>query len=214
MGFSWSYDPETKTVFVYELFNGKLTKLPADTKTISFDVGSSRFNKPIYKKNLPPNVQCIVFGYSFNQPIKEDTLPSNLTDLTFGYNFNQPINQGTLPNSLTHLTFGDHYNQPINQGVLPNSLTHLTFGKCSNKPVSEGVLPNSRVFNQSLDILPVNLKKLSIHNSAYNKKLNNLPYGLKTLVIPENYSIDNVKVPFGCEVIRFSDYHRVFLCYR
>ena len=221
MGSSWSYDELTQTVSVHPNFNSRLIGLPPDTKTIIFKEKlynvRSQFNRPIKKNQLPPNGYYIKFGYSFNQPIEKDSLPNSLTHLTFGDCFNQPISQDTLPNSITHLMFGYNFNQPIKQYSLPNSLTHLIFGDRFNQPINQGVLPNSLIhltfgfyFNQSIsqDTLPANLTHLSISNRGYNKKLNNLPYGVKTVVIPTSYPIANIKIPFGCKVIQ---YHGIFV---
>jgi len=82
MAYRWSYDELTQTVLVHYTYNDKLTGLPADTKIINFEVNYSKvsqFNQPIYKEDLPPNVQRIKFGHYFNQPVSKDSFPSSIT---------------------------------------------------------------------------------------------------------------------------------------
>jgi hypothetical protein len=211
MGSSWSYDVQTKTVLIDPKFNGKLTGLPPDTKIIIFEEGHNRiskFNQPVRKKDLPPNVQRIEFGYLFDQPINKDSLPTSITHLTFGSSFDQPINKDSLPESITHLSFGYSFNQPLNKDSLPSSITHLTFGFCFNQPVNKDSLPGSIThlffkwcFEQPVNELPDNLifLELPVH---YKQPIDNLPCGLKTLVISKRQPIANIKVPFGCEIIK------------
>jgi hypothetical protein len=166
MAYPWTYDEKTKTVSVHYTFNNKLTGLPADTKIINFkytNTPPSLFNQPVYKEDLPPNVQCIKFGYYFNQPVNEDSFPSSITHLFLGPCFDQSLNE--LPDSITHLTMDPRniYSKEINK--LPNNLVFLELRMYYSQPI-------------------------------------NLPYGLKTLKIPKFYPMANIKVPFGCEIIR------------
>jgi hypothetical protein len=233
MEYSWSYDKLTQTVLVHPMFNDKLTGLPDDTAIIIFKDELykvlSKFNQPIYKKDLPSNVQRIFFGFNFNQPLDNDSLPTSITHLTFGssfdqlinkdslpesvthlsfgYSFNQPLDKDSLPSSITHLTFGFCFNQPVNKDSLPNSITHLTFGNYFNQSVNEANLPNSLThlifghhFDQPIISLPENLIFLQL-GAFYHHLLNNLPYGLKTLRISKKYPIAN-KVPFGCKIFK------------
>jgi hypothetical protein len=188
MKYPWTYNKLTQTVLIYHTFNEKLTGLPLDAKIINFEdffCSISWFNQPIHKKDFPPNVQYIKFGCCFNQPVNKDSFPNFLTHLTFGERFNQPVNKDSFPNSITHLIFGENFNQPVNKDSFPSSITHLTFGWFFKQPVNE--LPDNLIFLE----LPTN----------YNCVLDNLPYGLKTLVISQIYPIAN-KVPFGCEIKR------------
>ena len=149
MDYPWTYCVQTQTVKMHRNFNSQLTGLPRDTRIIIFEEEKivhcefSNFNQPIYKKNLPPDVKYIKFGFCFNNPINEDSLP--------------------------------------------DSITHLTFGEC---------------FNQSLDILPCNLIFLELA-SRYRQPLNNLPYSLKSLIISPKYPVQNIKIPFGCKIIKY-----------
>jgi hypothetical protein len=101
-------------------------------------------------------------------------------------NFNQPIYKKNLPPDVKCIEFCSSFNQPINEDSLPDSITHLTFGI---------------TFKQSLDKLPNSLIFLELP-MCYNQPINNLPYSLKTLRISSKYPIENIKVPFGCEIFK------------
>jgi hypothetical protein len=61
-------------------------------------------------------------------------------------------------------------------------------------------MDTNNIYSKEINKLPNNLVFLELR--MYYSQPINLPYGLKTLKIPKFYPMANIKVPFGCEIIR------------
>jgi len=114
----------------------------------------------------------------------------NLKELTFGENFNQPLNNSLVDlHNLRELTLGKYFNQQV---VILDGITKLTLD-CNSQSIID-YLPSSIEelvlgldFNLELNDLPSSIKKIKICNTRYDKKLNNLPTGIKLLEINSKY---------------------------
>ena len=159
------------------------------TKTVSVHY---TFNNKL--TGLPADTKIINFKYTntppslFNQPVYKEDLSPNVQCIKFGYYFNQPVNEDSFPSSITHLFLGKYFDQSLNE--LPHSITHLTMDRTSCYCKEINKLPDDLVFLE----LPV-----------YYSRPINLPYGLKTLKISAFYPMANIKVPFGCELLRLKN---------
>jgi len=114
------------------------------------------------------NLRELTFGYCFNQSL-DNSLSNlhNLRELTLAKSFNQPIN---IPECITKLTIGCNSQSIID--YLPSNIEELVFGYS---------------FNLEFNDLPSFIKKITINNEYYDKKLNNLPTGLEFLKISTEY---------------------------
>lgn len=134
--------------------------------------------------------------------MKLPSLPPQLTHLTLGQN-NHPL--PPLPSSLTHLHLGFNYTHTLPS--LPLSLKEFTM---TNRDLDitisylSSISPNISVhvyfkdkFNQPIDKLPNNVKKITIgfsHLCIFNQPINSLPPNLTHLAISGCFSnsIDNL----------------------
>jgi len=160
-------------------------------RKLTFD---EMFNQPIDNclSNLV-DLEELTFGEQFDQPLN-DTLThlSNLEKLTFGYCFNQPLDN-TLSNlvNLRELTLGNYFNQSID---IPDRIKKLTL-YCNSQSIIDYLPSNIEElelgysFKLELNNLPNSSKKIKILNQFYDKKLNNLPNQIETLVISPNYKV-------------------------
>ena len=162
------------------------------------------FNQPI---QLNPNLTHLVLGHDFNQPIQ---LNQNLIHLTMGFYFNHPIQ---LNCNLTHLVLGPCFNQPIILtdkikylclksnpynliDNLPNGIEELALDFDFNSPMNN--LPtsikiirmNCYKYEHELNCLPNSVEYLKL-NCSYNKKILNIPKGLKKIICSRNYKFIN-----------------------
>ncbi len=120
----------------------------------------------------------------FNQPIK---LNQNLTHLTMGKRFNQPIQ---LTNEIKYLYLcSNPYNLIDN---LPHGIEELVLDWYFNSPMND--LPtsikiiklNCIKYEHELNCLPISVEYLKL-NSNYNKKIVNIPKGLKKICCSKSY---------------------------
>lgn len=130
---------------------------------------------------LPNTLEVLRISKKYNGNV--DSLPENLKVLEIGDDFNKPIDH--LPSKLDVLILGKDFNQSVDH--LPPNLTILSLiGSCemfnqSNISESFGPVINctsrNGSFDQSLEKLPGNLKKLFIPGSTTHN-INMLPQSL------------------------------------
>jgi hypothetical protein len=194
-----NYDKDTKTLYISFLFNEKISYIPAETENIIFlreRHNESFYNQKIY--NFPKNLTHLTFGWSFNQ--KVNNLPKNLTHLTFGLFFKKKVNN--LPKNLTHLIFGEKFNQKLNN--MPKNLKLLGLGwNFQNEIIFPKNLKKLLLTcnNILINNIPEQIEKIYIDFSycnIQNKKVENLPYTIKEIVIQDKKHKKYIKVPFGC----------------
>lgn len=154
-------------------------------------------------KNIPTNINKIVFGGWFNLDA-QPYLHSNIQMIKFGYEFNQLVNN--LPSKLKHLTLGVKFNQSIDN--LPNGLKKLFFGGNFNQPInmlseSLEIIYLSGGFNQPVDNLPNRLKMLIINGFAFNHSIDSLPDSIEFLQLHPQYKIPIIKFPKKLLLIKF-----------
>ncbi len=156
---------------------------------------------------LNQNLTHLTMGHNFNQPIQ---LNQNLTHLIMGSMYNRQIH---LNENLTHLTMGHNFNQPIQLtdkikylclnsnphnliDNLLNGIEELELGdvfnsQMNNLPTSIKILKlNCDKYNHELNCLPMSIEYLKL-NESYNKKISNIPKGLKKIVCLVNYPFVN-----------------------
>ena len=104
------------------------------------------------QKRILKNGLTILFDKSV------DNLPNSLINLTLGYYFNQSIIK--LPNSVKYLSFWSHYTFKNN---IPKFIETL-----------ELFFNNDGTF---IDNIPLNIKKIIIHNELNKKYLQKIPFG-------------------------------------
>ena len=131
----------------------------------------SKFNHSLGDSLLDlHNLQKLTFGHHFNQSLINSLVGLyNLRELTFGYYFNQMID---IPEWITKLSLNCNFQQVID--YLPSSIEELVFGYDCNLELND---------------LPSSIKKITIKNLKYNKKLNNLPNLIETLEISSKYKM-------------------------
>ena len=123
-------------------------------------------NKPITDEMIEEmkKYKKVYFGDSFNQSIC-DCLPNTITHINIGYSFNQSLDN--LPSTIQCIYFGANniFNMPLDN--LPEGLVDLDLNMCRNfnqpinkLPSSLEILKLGSEFQQSVDNLPPNLKKL------------------------------------------------------
>ena len=135
----------------------------------------------------------LTFSRDFIRPLGNSL--SNLVGLRklhFGARFDQPFN-GCLLNliNLRKLSLGIDFNQPI---MIPHTIKKLNI--CCDSQYIIDYLPFSIEelvfgyhFNLELNDLPSSVKKITIQNTSYDKKLNNLPRGIECLEISDGYNM-------------------------
>lgn len=184
--FGWDFDQKIclehcihlKTLHFGKSFNQDVI-LPCSIEHLVF---GEMFNKTV---SLPLGIQTIEFGDYFNQMVCLKDL-NCLTDLVFGWEFNQPVR---LPDNLTHLTLGYGFVQPI---VLPKKLLYLSmYGQFSNGMGSRVLLP------ESVECL--------VLNSNDEFVVDNLPCGLKRIVLGYNFTIRLDNLPNSVQDICFTN---------
>ena len=170
------YNKETKTLIIPYDFDEELKDLPEETEIMIFEGESSnnysRFNQPIIIKT---NFNFINY---FKVDKYKSILPKNLTHLTFGYSFNKKVDN--LPQNITHLTFGYVFNQIVDK--LPITIKELSL-HCNNNLINN---------------LPEHIEKLFINFYYKIKKVENLPFTLKEIIIKDEKFKEYIKIPFGC----------------
>ena len=136
-------------------------------------------------KNIPEETEIIIFNQNYNKNEYSkfnqlvDNLPKNITHLTFGCYFNESINK--LPKKLTHLKFGWNFENNI---IIPQTVKELSL-TCNNNLINN--IPNF-------------IEKLYIYfyyDKSYNKKVENLPFTLKEIIIEDEEHKEYIKIPFG-----------------
>lgn len=136
-----------------------------------------KFNKEVM--NLPSYLENLQFGKCFNQYVSN--LPTRLKRLSFGYEFNKPVDY--LPNGIEYLTFGHNFNQSISN--LPNSIKFIGFGYNFNQSINvlslninleQIVISSSSIFNNNIEILPLNIKLISLPFRYFGKIILDLDY--------------------------------------
>jgi hypothetical protein len=166
-------------------FNYPIDNLPNCIESINFPI-YSEFNQPI--NNLPSSLNSLHLPQYFNQPI--DNLPPNLKTLCIQEYFNQSID--CLPIGLEYLEIKGNFNQPINN--LPSSLKSLIIKDQDTSITNWNNLYSLHSkFNQTLDNLPEYLEYLEVSNKYFMQKINILPKNLKVLSLHNDY-IDKIKL--------------------
>ncbi len=79
-----------------------------------------------------------------------------------------------LPNGIEELVLRSQFNSQIND--LPTSIKTIKL--------------NTFKYNQELNCLPISIEYLKL-NESYNKKISNIPKGLKKIVCSKNYPFIN-----------------------
>jgi uncharacterized protein YihD (DUF1040 family) len=180
--------------YFYSKFN-QVIKLHANLTNLNFN---HHFNQFV---ELPDTLIHLSFGWHFNQPIE---LVDNLTHLTFGNNFNQEVK---LPLNLTHLTFGYYFNQKVN---IPSKLKYLKLDMndlylIENLPNSIEELELNYHFDLELNNLPNSVRIIKFCKfSYYDKELNNLVDTIKILKLPMKYQKKIKNIPRGLKKIILS----------
>ncbi len=123
----------------------------------------------IKKYNI--NVLTIIFKLEDSNFL--NNIPNQITRLRLMSHFNLPIDN--IPESVKYLEISSWFNQKINR--LPKNLTHLEFGDTFNDI-------------QKIDVFPEKLEYLKI--PKYPHTLNNLPVGLKQLIVGKVKSVSNL----------------------
>lgn len=164
--------PKIEILLIDKLLNTKINNLPTTIHKLIF------YSYKIIN-NLCGNIQFLKYGLA--KYIKTNNLPKKLNEL-YACNYinnlpskikileftkNTKINN--LPNSIIKLICGLHFNNKIDK--LPNSIIHLSLNE---------------KFNQSLDFISENLQILDIKYNIEIKKINDLPSGIKTIIINKN----------------------------
>ena len=207
MEYQLEYNIEVKFLAIMEKnFDEDLIKYIDDkTKLLklfdkkSINMKKRRICKIIPIEYIPNETQHIYFCCPsiFNKKI--DNLPQNLIGLFLGSNFNQKLDN--LPKNLSNLSLSRHYNNKINK--LPKNLLYLKFFGSFNNKIN--IPKNLKILHMPCHInlinnIPKHIEKIHIDFNiieSYNKKVENLPFTLKEIVIKSIYE-KYVKVPFGC----------------
>jgi hypothetical protein len=149
--------------------------------------------------------QIIFFDIHDQQQFNSLKIPQSIIGIEFGHNFNLDISNIDLPNNLRYATFGSDFEKSLENIKWPESLQILCFCACNKIKinVSDNVELNFiTADNRICEMLPNNLKKLSIDN-LYSG-LTNLPTSLEELKVGHNKCyIEESKIPFGCQVINY-----------
>lgn len=148
-----------------------------------------KFNKKI-EGNLIEGIKKIFFGDDFNQSI--DNLPTTLKILILGNNFNQSVDN--LPKKLNSLIILNlNFNQSVDN--LPSNLIHLLLIP-SEEYIPEQIITDDNNYNNYDNYLSyLNFNKTCLYdNCIINLSINNLPIGLKSLILLNkfNNSLDNL----------------------
>lgn len=166
----------TKQLLIYVNIFKHIDNIPHSL--IYLRISNDDFNIKI--NNLPNTILYLYFrSIAFNKKINK--LPKSLISLEIYFNkFNNNI--GNIP-KLEYLRLNsNNFNKPINN--LSICLSKLMLSDCLN-------------FNQSMDNLPKNLKKINQdYLKSFNKNLHNLPSSLVTLELRDcinlNCSLNNL----------------------
>ena len=127
--------------------------------------------------NKLTRLRCLSFGSDFNTKLDYQELV-NLEKISFNNTFNQEIDLSHLT-KLKSVKLGHDFNQLLDN-KLPEALQELILGTGFNHPV---------------DNLPNSLEILFFFSDKYYHNLNLLPDGIKTLMLPKDYTVDIVKLP-------------------
>ena len=186
------WPPSLQTLEFGYAFNQPIVSVawPASLKEIHF---SGMFSEAIDGvRRWPPVLELLSFGDGFNKPVVGVTWPASLRQLTFGWGFNQPIAGVDWPASLQQLSFGWKFNQPVAGVAWPDSLEQLEFGRDFNQPIS-GVA------------WPVSLQRLEF-GGRFSQPFDDvvLPSSLLLLVFGYRVDLDNIVLPAGATVVRYT----------
>jgi len=163
---------------------------PASLKQIHFN---GMFSEAIDGvRRWPPTLEQLSFGDGFNKPVVGVAWPASLRQLTFGWGFNQPIVGVRWPPSLRQLSFGWKFNQPVAGVVWPDSLQQLEFGRDFNQPIAHVVWP-------------ISLQRLEF-GGRFSQPFDDviLPSSLLLLVFGYRVDLDNIVLPAGATMVRYT----------
>ena len=200
--------PDTLTKLVigndFSDFNKSILSLPSSL--LEFKIGDTYGCYPL-PEPLPPNLQKLTLGKEYNHPLSNN-LPDTLQELYLPIHYNQRL-PDSMPINLKHLSIGCLYSYELDN--LPQGLDILSIigiarggnynydgvyhyhGILSNLP---NTLKNLQIYNDvnnSLDMLPESIEKLSIRH--YTRKINKLPLNLKDIMVNKDYKyVDDLKL--------------------
>jgi hypothetical protein len=200
-------------------YNKCVDNLPSTLEEIYFN---TNFNQNI--DNLPNNLKILYLGQNFNKSV--DKLPANLDTLIIQSNsFNQNLNN--LPTNLKNLLIFPPYdllsNKIINSSKLMEYEIKNNFSTNKSQIEFNNILTIScknSFFNDDVVKYIINILKKYIYNVStlndYNFQpnnfpLNNLPLGLKNLLLISkfNNSVDNL--PNSLETLILGNYFNLSL---
>ncbi len=147
-------------------------------KTLKKIHNTTRINQETLN-NLPENLEEITLNFFVGDNF---TLPNSVKKILFNPNIDG-FNSGTIinfPLNLKKLVLPSNFNKPIDLLSNCHNLESITF---------------SGVFNQTIDVLPPNVKTIIFKGCDFNNPINNLPKGLEQLVFSDglfNQNIDNL----------------------
>lgn len=151
---------------------------------------------------FPDSLSYIQFIWGFNETLDDIQWPKKLVTLDLGGYYNHPIDHITFPSSLIDLKLSSKFNHPIKnlEFIAPHSLKRLQipydFNQYTNfSHPSLEQLDFGLNFNQTINYLPCNLKKLFFCNSShFNSKINHWPCTLEHIKFGKkfNQNIDNL----------------------
>ncbi len=199
--FELSNDSYNEGKFICDKYGVKIE----DCNSVVID---STFNKYLY--GIPDNIKYIETCHSncvYNKPLNNFPKYLEELDIIRLVEFNNKLDN--LPSTLKVLSIGGIYSHPLDN--LPEGLQELRVGgnyecKLKKLPKNLETLYLKHDFNQELNDPPSGLKHLIISESSkYVGSLNNLPYGLKTLIISSNYIYDLNNLPVTLKKIRINN---------
>lgn len=156
------------------------------------------FEDMIKKYNF--TVLTIIFNMKDSNFLKN--IPSQITRLRLMSHFNYPIDN--IPDTIEYLEFSTWFNQKITK--LPKNLTHLEFGNTDEDIQRINSFPETLVYLKmpkyphDLDNLPSGLKQLVVGKV---KSVSNLPNKLTHITINSDISIDDI--PESIEYLNLED---------
>lgn len=194
-----------------EIFN-KVIGEKIQNKIIEEIIFYSKNLNLLNRLNLPSNnikkIKCCTYiaWEGFNVVDQElNNLPENLEELDLSFGEHNIKNLNNLPSNLKILKLGK-INYKLDN--LPNKLENLelrTDGS-TNFEYLPSSLKNLKIYfveesTTDLDSLPSSLESLEIYGK-YIGQLNNLPYGLKKLYLPNLYQYNIYNIPISINELK------------